>query len=535
MSKKAFQLCGVLFFLAAVLMGTKTQAQGIYNLWDDFSTATNSDTTTWSYRYQANGPLDSNNIPDNTFRNGVYTLMTGDTNLEGMTGLNGWANQAPGLLRFGTGDGYTPQIIHNITGADVANGGTTLVWPSNSVSMYLETATLTVLSWQAPRSGTVSVTYDFAEEWPSNGDVIDWFVDSGDQSGNLASGTISDSFTNTGLQTVTNVAVTAGHLINFIGLPDAGSAYNNDYVRVIARIAYIDATNVVYDDELQFDGTNNTDTNMWSCRYQAYNDGTTNAPDFTDRNGIYALVPDNWGYYGINSSFEGWLRISYFQSIGAEFPDVEQNQTGADFVWPGIPYFIIPENQVFMDPDGNTICVVSWLAPSNGTVSVTYDFSMLDDDRYLAPDPSNNGILYYIDKGGSAGNLASGRIDPDTNDLSYILDSTFNTYPFLIDTGRKVINNVSVSVGDRINFVVDPNGRRLMNASADTTGIYAQIEYGTSLTVSNSSGNITITWPGTATLLQAPDLTGPWTTAATTSPYTIAVSSSPQMFYKLKL
>jgi hypothetical protein len=70
---------------------------------------------------------------------------------------------------------------------------------------------------------------------------------------------------------------------------------------------------------------------------------------------------------------------------------------------------------------------------------------------------------------------------------------------------------------------------------ADTTGVYAQIEYGTSLTVSISGGTVTITWPGAGTLLQAPSLAGPWTTAGATSPYVTAASSNPQMFYKLKL
>src|ERR1700722_7063610 len=531
MSNKTSQLLRLLLLMTVVLTGVETRAGDVFNLANDFSTATNSDTTTWSFRYQANGPLDSNNIPDDTFRNGIYALMTGDTNLEGNAGLNGWANQTPGLLRFGTGDGSTPQIIHNITGSDYVYGSG-LTWPSNSVSIYPETVTLTVLSWLAPQSGVVDVSYEFATEWTNQGAQVQWYVDNGDDTGNLASGTIADS--DTGLQTVSNVTVAAGERINFICIPVDGTGYGYDYTRVLARLSYTNTPNVVYDDELQFDGNYNADTNMWSVRYQAYNDGTTNDPDFTDRNGIYAQIPDNWGYYGVNSSFEGWFGISYYQSIGAEFPSVEQNQTGTNFIWPGIPYFIIPENQVFMSPDENTISVVSWLAPSNGTVTITYDFNMLDDDRYLGPDPANNGTLYYIDKGDYTGNLASGRLDPDTNDLSYILDDTFNTYPFVLDSGMQVIDNVSVNAGDRINFIIDPNGRRQQDASADTTGIFAQIEYGTALTISIADGIVKVTWPGSGTLLQAPALSGPWTTAGTISPYTTAVAGSPQMFYKLQ-
>ena len=122
MKKRTSQLAGALFVLAVVLVGANARAQDVYNLADEFSTATNSDTTTWSYRYQDANILDSNNMPDNTLRNGVYTLMTGDTNLQGNTGLNGWANMNAGLLRLSIGDTYTPQIIKNITGADDNNG-----------------------------------------------------------------------------------------------------------------------------------------------------------------------------------------------------------------------------------------------------------------------------------------------------------------------------------------------------------------------------------------------------------------------------
>ncbi len=70
-------------------------------------------------------------------------------------------------------------------------------------------------------------------------------------------------------------------------------------------------------------------------------------------------------------------------------------------------------------------------------------------------------------KGDSSGNLVSGRIDPITNDATFLLDS-----------GRKVISNVSVNAGDYINFLISPNGHRSQNAYAATDGIFAQIEYG---------------------------------------------------------
>jgi len=464
MSKRTSQLFVVLFFVAVVLTGTRARAQDVYNLQDEFSTSTNSDTTTWSFRYQNGNILDSNNIPDNTIRNGDYTLMTGVTNLQGYAEQNGWANMTPGILRFSAGDGSAPQIIKNITGAaDVYNAD--LTWPSNAVSMYMDQSTLTVLSWLAPSSGTVNINYEFVSEWLNEGGAVMWFVDHGDQTGNLGSGNIADS--DSGLQTAANVSVTAGDRINFICEPVPGSPWNYEYTRVIARISYSDATNVVYDDEAQFDGTTNTDTNIWSYRYQAYNDGTLDAPDFTDRNGSYTLIPDNWTYYGVSSTSSGWLRHTDYASYGVGFPDVIQNQTGAAYAYAGIPAFLIPENGIYMDPDCDDMAVVSWLAPSNGTVSILYEFNALDwKDRYVGPDLYNDGTLDYIDKGDSNGNLASIRIDPNTNHST-----------FLVDTGHQGVYNVTVNAGDRINFVVNPTGRREQFAQGDTTGIFAQIQY----------------------------------------------------------
>ena len=464
MNKKTSQLIGALFFLAVVLLGAKARAQDVYNLWDEFSTATNSDTSMWSFRYQNANILDSNNIPDNTIRNGVYTLMTSCPALQGQTQQNGWANMTSGLLRWSVGDNSTPFLVKNISGADIIQNSD-WVYPSNSVSMKFDTSTLTVLSWLAPRAGTVNVTYEFAAEWTNQGMQVAWYVDHGDQTGNLASGTIADS--DTGLQTVTNVAVAAGDRINFLGEP-VNSDYTVDYTRVLGRIVYTDATNVVYDDEAQFDATNNTDTNIWSCRYQAYNDGTLNAWDFSDRNGIYTLIPDSWTYYGEESGLAGWIRETDYGNQGAGFPSVIQNQTGAAYAYAGIPVFTIPANGVYVNDDGDTAAVVSWLAPSNGTVSILYEFYAQYQDRYYWPggDPFNNGTLDYIDKGDSNGNLVSIRIDPNTNESA-----------FLLDTGHQGIYNVAVNAGDRINFVVDPTGRRAQFDASGTTGLFAQVQY----------------------------------------------------------
>lgn len=61
------------------------------------------------------------------------------------------------------------------------------------------------------------------------------------------------------------------------------------------------------------------------------------------------------------------------------------------------------------------------------------------------------------------------------------------------------------------------------------TGLF----YGVTLTNRLSAGNLVLTWPGNGKLLEATNLSGPWTTNAAASPATVVPSQS-QKFYRIR-
>lgn len=55
------------------------------------------------------------------------------------------------------------------------------------------------------------------------------------------------------------------------------------------------------------------------------------------------------------------------------------------------------------------------------------------------------------------------------------------------------------------------------------------------LSITNTSGNIIVSWnPAVGSLLQAPAVTGPWTTNSATSPFTNTTPTQAEMFYKIQ-
>jgi len=102
--------------------------------------------------------------------------------------------------------------------------------------------------------------------------------------------------------------------------------------------------------------------------------------------------------------------------------------TGANWPWPNGQSFIHPLGS----PDGSAFAVVSWLSPFSGTVNVGLRITDLDN--------RGGSVEYHADKGSAAGNFVSG------------------TIPNGGDTGLFWISDVPVSVGDRLNFIIGPDG-----------------------------------------------------------------------------
>ena len=190
----------------------------------DFSTAQNTETNTWSYRYQANG------TPDNLARDGAYELLPNRVlGSSGMGGVNGWINAAGSY-------GELPVIARNFTDHPT-NNGVSLVLPAGQCTLHPDVNQIVVASWLVPSNGTVRVDYRFSDLDSGSGDGVGWFVDLNTGAGNLASGSF-DNGGDSGLLALPYINVQAGDRLNFIVDPNGSIGW--DSTRLMARLTYVE-------------------------------------------------------------------------------------------------------------------------------------------------------------------------------------------------------------------------------------------------------------------------------------------------------
>jgi len=398
-----------------------------FSLERDFSLAQNSDTSLWSYRFQSNG------VPNNLVRDGNYELLPDQKmNMDGCSGINGWAYQANPVWP----PGGLPEVGKNTSGAEIVSGTDPFHIPAGQVYAHPAPNQIVVVSWLVPRRGTIRVDFRFTdlnEGWDGFSDNgVAWFVDQGDASRNLAAGGFGPGG-DSGPRTIPLVNVMAGDRINFI--VDPAGRIDFDATRISAEINYLND----FDLERDFSPAENTKSSVWSYRYQA--DGS---PDNRARDGSYELLPDmvtDLGGTGLN----GWALIVNPAWGPGFLPEVTKN-TGVDMVGG------VPAGQCNVHPAPNELVVVSWLAPSNGTVRLEFQFTDLNG-------ACGDGVIWYVDQGSASGALASGDI------------------PNGGDGGMQVIPSVTVAAGDRINFIVDPRQEGPYNIYCDLTRIHAHIIY----------------------------------------------------------
>jgi hypothetical protein len=198
-----------------------------------------------------------------------------------------------------------------------------------------------------------------------------------------------------------------------------------------------------YNFENDFSKTDNTDNSLWSYRWK---EGLT-------RDGVYPLLP--------LFRTDLWPSMPYFPVWTASerqtYPFIGVNDSGdaihdpvidpgAEWPWPNGQSNIHPLG----DPNGlNALAVVSWLSPLNATLNIQLRFTDLDG----RDGGGSDGIAYHIDNGNAAGNIISGSI------------------PNGGDTGTIWITGVHVSVGDRLNFIIDPDA----NYYNDSTRMFIEI------------------------------------------------------------
>ena len=184
--------------LEALTPAPTTLVPQVFDAVADFSTTTNTASSTWSYRNQSGRSRDGN-----------YPLLPsyGPDLAETFTPLD------PKAWRTGA----TPSIGVNRTGSDATLVGTSLVIPNGVMFAHPGPDDLVVLSWLAPSAAVVSIRFSFADLHRGCGDGITWYVERNSAATTLASGFFGDGDpTGSGPQTLSDIVVAAGERINFI-------------------------------------------------------------------------------------------------------------------------------------------------------------------------------------------------------------------------------------------------------------------------------------------------------------------------------
>ncbi len=185
-----------------------------------------------------------------------------------------------------------------------------------------------------------------------------------------------------------------------------------------------------------FSNTTNTATSEWSYRW---------SPDSV-RDGIYPLLTMN------SDPLPVWSPSTPYWNNGGSLPGVGVNQSGSpiNVVPPFVP-FSWPTDTVFMHPPSVGFAVVTWTSPVTGSADITFEFDDMDPNG----NSLSTGIRWFVDVGDISGTLANGSF-VDGAGIAPI-----------------TINNVAISAGDQVHFIVDPLG----DFGFDSTAFNATITY----------------------------------------------------------
>ena len=204
-----------------------------------------------------------------------------------------------------------------------------------------------------------------------------------------------------------------------------------------------------YDAVTDFSSSTNTNTSTWSYRYQTS----------TMRNGIYPLLP-------LFAPAPGtWTPTnpSAWTTAPNTVPIIGVNQTGSDATFvpgQGSGPFVWPNNTMLMHPGppGFDLSVLSWLSPASGFYNINFSFTDLDPNNQSG---TSNGIAWFVDLNAT--------------------DLTSGSFPNGGASGMMNLNNIFVNAGDRINFIVDPNGDFFYDSTQVTATITTVPDTGSTL------------------------------------------------------
>ncbi len=187
----------------------------------------------------------------------------------------------------------------------------------------------------------------------------------------------------------------------------------------------------VFDAVADFSSTTNTDSSVWSYRYQI---GLT-------RGGHYALLPA-YGHDVIETwtptDPDAWRVQSYLPAIGVNRTTSDDSIVGTGLTW--------PRGAMLVHPNYDGLVVLTWRSPSAAVVTVEFSFTSLHR-------VCGDGIDWFVERNSDVATLGSGSLDPGGS----------------TDTHR--LTDVRVQAGDRINFIVGPRG----GYACDSTQLTATI------------------------------------------------------------
>ena len=180
---------------------------------------------------------------------------------------------------------------------------------------------------------------------------------------------------------------------------------------------------IVFDAVDDFSTLINSEISTWSYRSSA--DDT--------RDGAYSLLTT------VSDSYPFWDQPTpFWNNAGVPIPGIGANQSGAPLKFvANSSTFYWPDETIWMHPYEFGLAVLSWRSPSDGVFDISYSFADMDPNGVTAG--FGNGIKWFVDRNDSSGvfALAQGTIAEGGD-----------------STGLLTLANISVLVGDRIDFVV---------------------------------------------------------------------------------
>lgn len=193
------------------------------------------------------------------------------------------------------------------------------------------------------------------------------------------------------------------------------------------------SADVIYSAVDDFSTSVNSETSTWSYR----------ASNNLIRDGSYQLLTAFNDHNLWDAPINHWSPASSTTLAG-----VGVNNTGSAATFTANPNaFLWPNDTIWLHPDAGGLVVVSWLSDVSGLLDIDFSFTDIDNTG----DPG--GIAWFVDINGATGNLSSGAIG---------IGGT---------SGIQSLANINVNIGDRINFIVNPNGTHASDSTAFTATI----------------------------------------------------------------